>query len=806
VILAGLLVLPAVGASGATSCDPVTQDGPCGMNLEAAWATYTTGDPSVLVAYIEGGINWRDSDAAQLVTNIYVNWHEIPVPCFDQPCQTVYSQNRSDYDTNADGLVNAADWAGDPRTTDGNGNGILDPEDLIAAFSDGIDHDGNGYTNDISGWDFYDHQNDPATYDSVYQHANDQMERIQHVCPLCTIMPVKAGAEALDRSDDLAQAWLYAGDAGASVIASTTADLGYSSFMAQAVDSLANRGVLMVQASNDFDSTDHQGGMFHPNVIPANGAVPTADGKAWVRSNYTSWGTHNMFTVATNGGTTSEATPTMAGVFGLLLSWGLQAAERGLIDGPLTAGEAVQVMRTTARPFHDGSLPWPGGPGAWNLQYGYGMPNLLAAMDLVAADRVAPGARIDSPDWYALFDPTRQSRVEVDGTIRAPRTAGFTWVLQAATAAQPHAKQWFRIGTGSGAGTYRGSLGTLDLSRIPESFWSKPFAISKTKALETTEEYAVSLRLTATDAEGRVALDRRAVNVVHDPTWLAGFPLRLRSGGESQPALVDLQATGHPAIVFGGADGLVHAVDPVTRHELPGWPVHTRPVQVLVEHAGVHPGFEPVLADVAVGDLEGTGELSVVAATTTGRVYVFDPRGAPRPGWPRTLDTGVERPGIPRPDLPYTRLPVQGLAAGGPVLFDMDGDGTLEVIAGGWDGYLHVWRPDGSDLPGWPVKVGPPAEPPPPGYVLVDDQKLETPPAVAFLQGRAAGPFLVMRSQYTETHGSGLQPNPFGLVFAYGADGSPATGWPDRIPGVVEYYGSAQEFVTEGTSAPSPST
>ncbi len=34
----------------------------------------------------------------------------------------------------------------------------------------------------------------------------------------------------------------------------------------------------MVEASNDFDSTDHQGGMFWPDVIPGNGVVATQDG------------------------------------------------------------------------------------------------------------------------------------------------------------------------------------------------------------------------------------------------------------------------------------------------------------------------------------------------------------------------------------------------------------------------------------------------------------------------------------------------------------------------------------------------
>jgi len=142
---------------------------------------------------------------------------------------------------------------------------------------------------------------------------------LHHECPKCLILPVKAGDEALDRTDDLAKAWLYAADAGSSVISSVTADLGYSKFMDDVIRYIERNGILMAEASNDFDSADHQGGMFHPYVLPGNGAVVSSDGTSWTRSNYTSWGTHNMFTAATDGGTTSESTPTVAGVFGLLL-------------------------------------------------------------------------------------------------------------------------------------------------------------------------------------------------------------------------------------------------------------------------------------------------------------------------------------------------------------------------------------------------------------------------------------------------------------------------------------------------------
>ena len=106
------------------------------------------------------------------------------------------------------------------------------------------------------------------------------MDVIHHECPGCTILPVKAGDEALDPTDNLAKAWQFAADEGAKVIVSVTADLGYSPFARQVLDELHTKGVVVVEASNDFDSTDHQGGMFWPYVIPGNGAVPTADGTA----------------------------------------------------------------------------------------------------------------------------------------------------------------------------------------------------------------------------------------------------------------------------------------------------------------------------------------------------------------------------------------------------------------------------------------------------------------------------------------------------------------------------------------------
>jgi hypothetical protein len=846
--LIGITATTAVVAGAVTT---VNTDNATGMNLQAAWSNYTTGSPGVTIAYVEGGINWHLGDASTLASAVTVNWHATPVPCNGAtvatatmvfggstvPCATDYSSSQADYNPDGSGTINAAQWGHDPRVHDSNGNGVIDPEDLIAAFSDGIDHTGLGYTNDISGWDFYDNQNDPATIDTTYGHANGQMDTIHHECPGCTILPVKAGDEALDPTDNLAKTWQFAADQGARVIVSVTADLGYSSFARQVIDELHAKGIVVVEASNDFDSSDHQGGMYWPYVVPGNGAVATPDGTKWIRSDLTSWGTHSMFTVATNGGSTSESSPTTGGVIGLLLSYGDLAASQHKIPQPLAGPEALQILAGTATPFTDTTLGWPGTPvtpGApddWNEQYGYGMPNLDAAMTQVAAGKVPAAAAIDSPDWYSTYDPTTASSVPVTGSITAatPSTA-FTWKLEAATGGQPADSAFTGnvIGTGSGTGSFSGTLGTFNLSSLSSSFYQAPYALSTDKALSNTDQYAVSFRLVVTDASGDISEDRRAVNAVHDPTLLPGYPkaidpgsagsgsggptgLDSRSSAESSPQLADLQGSGRLDQVFGDASGTVHAIDSSTGNDLPGWPVHVQAVPNVVPHSGINPGGQTVIASVAIGDLDHTGHLSVVVATLNGTVDVYDATGQLEPGWPQQMQIGVTPPAIPRPQEPNVRLPVAESTAS-PTLADLEGNGVLDVVIAGGDGYLHAWRPDGTDVPGWPTKVAlPPSFTVKSGYILENDQRLVATPTTAWLNGKNAAdgpggadtpPDIVERSQYTEIRGSGVQPLPYSEVFAFGPNGQPLTGWPTTVSGMVEFYGSAQDAITEGPGSP----
>ena len=176
----------------------------------------------------------------------------------------------------------------------------------------------------------------------------------------------------------------------------------------------------MVEASNDFDSTDHQGGMLWPGVVPGNSVEVNIADTGWIRSNTTSWGPHNMFDVA-NAGSTSTSTADLGGLFGLLMSSGDEQLGHGLPTPAFSGPEAVQVMRETASPLHDTSLPWPGAPGDWSEQYGYGIVNLNKAMQAIAAGQLPPVARPRQPRLVQpLRSPTTTKTVPVTAQVQVP--------------------------------------------------------------------------------------------------------------------------------------------------------------------------------------------------------------------------------------------------------------------------------------------------------------------------------------------------------------------------------------------------
>ena len=509
----------------------------------------------------------------------------------------------------------------------------------------------------------------------------------------------------------------------------------------------------------------------------------------------------------------------LAGIAALLATYG-GSRPTGTIGSPLNAGEIKQVVRSTVSPIHDPTLGWPGKPGAtFNIQYGYGRPNVLKAMQAVQAARVPPVPDISGPRWYSLLDPTRTRSLPITANLDARRAHGFSYVVQYGLGPDPTESEFQTIAHGSVNGTsLHGRVATLDLSRIPASFWQRPFGY--TQDLSSAEQYDVTIRIQMTDDHGLMGEDRRAIEVHHDPSLQRGFPIDMGIGQESQPVMADLDGDGKLELVFGDSNGRVHAIRPSTGRELPGFPALTRRVDGVLAgtpaaRAGAVPkAYEPIVAPAAVGDLNGDGKLEVVVTSLDGRVYAFEPNGKLLKGFPRTVGSNALHQGVPAPAEPFTRPPSMGAAAA-PMLTRLPGSPTkLDVVQAAWDSKVYAFDARGHDVPGWPVTVAiPDSARSGSGYDHVNDAKLLSTPTLANVAGDAAPELVVKSQQWDYQDGlTGAGGPGVGSRFyeqALWADGNRHSGgpfvpgWPAQMQGVLGYYGTAQDWVTEGGDSPS---
>jgi len=812
--------------------------GAAGMSVIKAWDAYgSRGNDGVVVAYLEGGVNWRKDDSRDLRTRAYLNTGELPLP------EHADGSTCAAYDCDGNGVVNVDDYKDDPRVKHpflhADTAGGITSEDLIVAFSNGRDDDHNGYVDDISGWNTFRETNDPQTDQSVYDHANSQSELAvataddgfgrAGICPKCRLLSVKTGDEAIDRSDRDAAGILYATDAGASVIVAVSITLGDGPALQSAVDYAYRHGVTVVFASNDFESTDHTEGMRLAHVWPGNGVVADLTNRQGQslpvdrttstfrsRSSLTSYGAHSLFVAASRDGSTSESTPANGGVAAMVYSAGLDTHQKP----PLDADEVKQVVRSTtsdvdATPPSTVGSPFPALPG-WDVQYGYGRPDVYAAVKAVHDGMIPPHASIESPEWYTAADPTRQKTLHVTADVGARRASAYRWQLQFAPGVQPTDAQFATVASGAGGGGAAGLQtvsGDVDLSAVPASFWGGDYALTADRL--SAERYTATVRLRVTDDRGLVGEDRRAVQVRHDASELPGFPLRIGEAGDSSPTLADVEGRGALDVIV-ASEGTVHALRP-DGTEAPGWPVHTGPAPEWdpreptnhLASAGFRqatPSEDPISTALTVGDLRHDGEVDVVASTVNGRVWAWDGTGHVLPGFPVQTDRAFASQTVPSPDTPYVRNRSAG-AFSSPVLVDLDGDGRLEIVLPAFDGRIYAWRADGTPQPGWPVETQNPSTTQPPGFTYARDYKVATTQAIADVDGDGV-PDVVVALQDTSFPTASAATGVRGYLTAFHGQGNLTpggaliSGYPVMIPAAAQGYGTAQDFITEGVQTP----
>ncbi len=146
------------------------------------------------------------------------------------------------------------------------------------------------------------------------------------------------------------------------------------------------------------------------------------------------------------------------------------------------------------------------------------------------------------------------------------------------------------------------------------------------------------------------------------------------------------------------------------------------------------------------------------------------------------------------------------------MLADLEGNKHLDIIQAAGDNHVYAWRADGSAVPGWPVSTLLPPGTVPAGSQQTHDSKIIPTPAIADINGDGIPDVVVgLDDSILGTGPAGAGVKAFLLAFdgrgtnAGGSvSGNPAllTGYPVIIPGLIQGYGVAQDFVTQGVESP----
>ncbi len=691
-----------------------------GVGADLAWRV-TTGHWDALIAVGDSGIEWHNR---HLVNKVHLNTLELPPPVCED------GEEAEDHDCDGNGLTNIQDYAFDERVDWNAGrdaaDGMLDPSDLIytewGADWDGVDNDGNGYVDDIAGWDFFAQDNDPWNdFDTGYgTHGSGVMEDAAGegqpidgeddgqigVCPNCAILPIRVGDTFVVDGTRAGQAIAFATDHGAVVISLAVGALSNPGATTQAAAYAYNNGTLIVGAAGDENAYHHNFPAVLDNAVYVHSIRhDTSDSSSPAYSYMNTWNCNNygarMTLVAASPACATGAVAVTGGVVGLIHS---AAWEQGL---ELSSGEVYQLLHQSATDVWLSeeelkiSRAYPSKKG-WDAFHGYGRANAGAAVQMVAEGKIPPAVSIDTPSWFAPLDLGVSPVVEVRGRMSA-RTHGFKYILEVGFGHEP--SRWEEVFSGSGTGAFDGVIAKLDLSDHDFSEIGEATQFEGIlERLERVNQRAFTLRLQVTDDSGLMGEMRKTAFMDGDASTLPGFPIDMGTSGESSPVLADMDGDGVFEILIATADGTVLALHgdgtPVD-----GWPVGVDPVDGLHPDATAFasgavdmPNGDAFIATVAVGDIDGDDLPEVVAASGRGGMYAWEMDGSRVSGFPAWA-IGREPDEFDR-----NHTYDQGFA-GAPALVDLDGDGALEIVDSGLDGRLYVFDGSGEDWGPYPVEL-----------------------------------------------------------------------------------------------------
>ncbi len=753
------------GATGARYLDPggpnVGSSQVSGFNAAGAWKR-TRGNPEVAVAVLDTGINWGNGGVR---TQIALNEEELLPPRPANPDAPL-----GGYDLNGNGAIDVDDYKNDPRVNDASPTG----QDLIRAFSNGVDDDdggnGNGYIDDIAGWDFFDDDNDPSDTSSYFAARNHGTGRMNEaaergddrtgelgVCPKCQVMPVRIWDTFVSDQNSFFMGVVYATDNGAEVIVGADGGLYHSAFAEQASQYAYDKGVVQTYSGDDLNTANHNYPAAYDHAMLIEGVVadseglgmdlPEQDGDPGIRNqvlealelagigtmaplrtyfrsaNTAQFG--GKSSISMQGPTGSTNTGKAGGAAALVIS---AALEEGIELSPDELRALLEQTAEDVLPLDTGNTPATGTGTAdpaqvgFDTHFGYGRANVGEAVREASDGRIPPEASIASPDWYA---PVTGETVPITGLADARESINggdFSWKLEYGIGLAPTA--WNEVETGTSGGEPVTEFGEVNLTQVRAQLAARATfpdrddpagpLLNPAPGLDPFQgQFTVRLVVTSEGEDDPGVLpgeDRQVLTAVPDGQGLRdGFPKRLGTGGEAPVRYADINGDNQQELIVPGQDGVVHAYVPgADGDELPGWPVRTETQFAARAHLE-----SPAL---------------------------------------QALDPPLEPPRAP-------------------TIADLTGDGIPEVITAAGE-RIYVWDSTGELLPGWPVRPDPERA----NCALSEQQQeLKHPkcgfvasPAVARLGGPGEPPSIVV-------------PGLDGRLRAYQPDGTPTSGFPVRL-------------------------
>jgi serine protease len=528
-------------------------------------------------------------------------------------------------------------WVNPGEDLDGDGR-------WTSADNNGADDDGNGYIDDVIGWDFGRGDNNPQEDAAIHgthvagcaSEVTDNNLNGAGVGFHVRLMAAKGARR--DTLNAVYQAMTYAVENGAMIINCSWGSASFSQTYQNLINGFWNSGAVIVAAAgNDGVST-----RFYPAAythVVSVAATTSTDHRAsfsnygtWIdisapgQGIYSTWSTNSMTTL--DG--TSMASPITSGVAGLIRAAHPSWSNDDVVNTLISSADNIDNLN----PGYAGQLG-SGRVNAYNALYSSIYPNIEVLDNAINVVNDDGDSLLNPGESFTMITTLENHGADANNVIVAISSPDFQ----------------IADSTAAFGNMIRGQAVFND---------TDPFLLTAGESM-VPGNHPITLRITADSAYAETV-----TVLVNVTMYQRGFPRTLGGTVQSSPVIVDFDNDGSNEIIVGAMDRNVYSIEADGSYTS-GWPNSVT---------------GDIIAAVAVGDLDHNGVNEAVVASKDGKIYAWHANGAPVANFPVTRG---------------------GMLYSGPLLADIDGDLTLEIIFGSFsDNKVYVLNADGSDHQGWP--------------------------------------------------------------------------------------------------------